>query len=215
MIGPCTTHSFRRFRRTSFDPCRTFVDERIGEESKKATLILDRRVRTEAALEDLGREARKSTGESSKAVRMEADKVAAEARKVAGTSLKAVDLELRTVLSELQRTDLAAMPDEAFIETRNELENRILSTTENHSALLRSVWDQLQAIDVTGESSTAEQLMAMEQRNIALEEQAEADAQLAQLGMAIEIINHEFSGTIRSVRGGLRELKAWADVNAG
>ena len=31
--------------------------------------------------------------------------------------------------------------------------------------------------------------------------------------MAIEIINHEFSGTIRSVRGGLRKLKAWADVN--
>ena len=56
--------------------------------------------------------------------------------------------------------------------------------------------------------------MAIEQRNILLEEEAEADAQLAQLGMAIEIINHEFSGTIRSVRNGLRKLKAWADANA-
>ena len=70
--------------------------------------------------------------------------------------------------------------------------------------MLRSVLEQLQAIDVTGESSTAEQLMAIEQRNLLLEEEAEADAQLAQLGMAIEIINHEFSGTIRSVRNGLR-----------
>ena len=57
--------------------------------------------------------------------------------------------------------------------------------------------------------------MAIEQRNLLLEEEAEADAQLAQLGMAIEIINHEFSGTIRSVRNGLRKLKAWADVNEG
>ena len=57
--------------------------------------------------------------------------------------------------------------------------------------------------------------MAIEQRNLLLEEEAEADTQLAQLGMAIEIINHEFAATIRSVRNGLRKLKAWADVNEG
>ena len=33
--------------------------------------------------------------------------------------------------------------------------------------------------------------------------------------MAIEIINHEFAGTIRSVRNNLRRLRAWADANAG
>ena len=107
------------------------------------------------------------------------------------------------------------MPDESFVETRDALESRIQKVTEDQSGLLRSILEQLQAIDVTGESSTTEQLMAVEQRSILLEEEAEADAQLAQLGMAIEIINHEFSGTIRSVRNGLRKLKAWADVNAG
>ena len=107
------------------------------------------------------------------------------------------------------------MPDELFVETRDALETRVMKVTEEQGALLRSVLEQLQAVDVTGESSTAEQLMAIEQRNLLLEEEAEADAQLAQLGMAIEIINHEFSGTIRSVRNGLRRLKAWADVNEG
>jgi signal transduction histidine kinase len=95
------------------------------------------------------------------------------------------------------------------------LESRIQKVTEDQGALLRSILEQLQAIDVTGESSTAEQLMAIEQRNLSLEEEADTDAQLAQLGMAIEIINHEFSGTIRSIRDGLRKLKAWADVNEG
>ena len=80
---------------------------------------------------------------------------------------------------------------------------------------MRTVLEQLQTVDVTGESSTADQLMAIEQRNLLLEEEADADAQLAQLGMAIEIINHEFSGTIRSIRNGLRKLKAWADTNEG
>ncbi len=91
----------------------------------------------------------------------------------------------------------------------------MLSVTEEQGALLRTVLEQLEAVDVTGETSTAEQLMAIEQRNLLLEEEVEADAQLTQLGMAIEIIGHEFSGTIRSVRNGLRRLKAWADVNEG
>ena len=204
---------FASLQENVFRPARELVEELIGEEARKARLSLDRRVRTEAALEDLGREARKTTGDSSRAVRAEANKVASVARDAAGKSLKTVEFELRTVLSEVQRTDLAEMPDESFVETRDVLESRILKVTEDQRALLRSILEQLQAIDMTGESSTAEQLMAIEQRNLLLEEEAEADAQLAQLGMAIEIINHEFSGTIRSVRSGLRKLKAWADVN--
>ena len=206
---------FASLQENVFKPARELVEELIGEEVRKARLSLDRRVRTEAALDNLGQEARKTTRESSQEVKAEADKVASEARNVAGGSLKAVELELRAVLSEFQRIDITEMPDESFVETRDALESRILKVTEDQRALLGSVLEQLQAIDVTGESSTAEQLMAIEQRNLLLEKEAEADAQLAQLGMAIEIINHEFSGTIRSVRNGLRKLKAWADVNEG
>ena len=198
-----------------FRPARDIIDELVGEEARTAALSLDRRVRTEAVLDGLGQEARQTTGKSGQAVRAEANKVATKAREVAGRSLKTVESELREVLSEFQRVDLAGMTDERFVETRSALESRVLKVTEEQGAVLRSLLEQLQAIDVTGKSSTLEQLMAIEQRNLLLEEEAEADAQLAQLGMAIEIINHEFSGTIRSVRNGLRRLKAWADVNEG
>ena len=196
-------------------PARDIVDELIGREAKKAALSLDRRVRTEAALDGLGQEARRTTGQSGRAVRTEADRVASKARDVAGQSLKTVESELREVLSEFQRIDLTGMSEERFVETRDALETRVLKVAEEQGALLGSVLEQLQAVDAMGGTSTAEQLMAIEQRNLRLEEEAEADAQLAQLGMAIEIINHEFSGTIRSVRNGLRKLKAWADVNEG
>ena len=206
---------FASLQEDVFRPARELIEEIIGEEAKKAELSLDRRVRTEAALENLVQESRKTIGDSVRAVRTEADEVASKTRDVADRSLKAVESELRAVLSEFQRIDLAGMPNELFVETRDALENRILKITKDQRALLISVWDQLQAIDVTGESSTAEQLMAIEQRNLLLEEEAEADAQLAQLGMAIEIINHEFAGTVRSIRSGLRKLKAWADSNEG
>ncbi len=206
---------FAMLQENVFRPARELVEGLIGEEVRKAELSLDRRVRTEAALESLGREVRMTTGESGRAVRREADKVASEAREVAGRSLKTVETKMREVLSDFQRIDLAVMPDDVFVETRSALEIRVVKTTEEQRALLSSILEQLQAIDVTGESSISEQLMAIEQRNILLEEKAEADAQLAHLGMAIEIINHEFSATIRSIRSGLRKLKSWADMNEG
>ena len=196
-----------------FRPARELIDDIFGEKATNARLAIDRRIRTEAALEDLGKEARKTTGDGTRAVRNEAEKVAQDVRKVAGTCLRTVEDELRLVLTEFQRTDLSEMPDDTFVETRDSLERRLLTVTEEQSDLLATILDQLQAVDVTGESSTAEQLMAIEQRNILLEEEAEADLQLAQLGMAVEIINHEFSGTIRAIRDSLRKLKAWADVN--
>ena len=198
-----------------FGPARKMIGGLIGEEVRKATLSLDRRARTESVLDGLGRTARKTTNELVQEVRAQADRIASGVHDTAVKSLKTVESELREVLSEFQRIDLESMSDELFVETRNELEARLLSVTEEQRALLISVLDQLQAIDVTGESPTAQQLMAIEQRNILLEEEAEAGAQLAQLGMAIEIINHEFSGAVRSIRIGLRRLKAWADANEG
>ena len=206
---------FKSLQEDVFKPAKQIVDELIDEEARKAELSLDRLIRTETVLESLSKEARKSTGKSGQAVKAEADKVASKARTVAKKSLTTVESELREVLSEFQRIDLARMPDEIFVDTRNALENRVLKVAEEQGTLLRSVLEQLQSVDMTGKNSTSEQLMAIEQRNLLLEEEAEAAAQLAQLGMAIEIINHEFAGTIRSLRNSLRKLKAWADVNKG
>ncbi len=206
---------YSSLQKAVFRPAWNRIDEIIGEEVRKAKLSLSLRVRTEAALNDLGQKVRKDTVRSGQNVRAEADEVATRAREVAAQSLKGVESELREVFSEFQRIDFAGMSDDLFIETREELETRVLNVAEDHRVLLQSVLEQLQSVDVTGDISTAEQLMAIEQRNLLLEEKAGADTQLAQLGMAIEIINHEFSGTIRSIRIGLRRLKAWADVNEG
>ena len=53
----------------------------------------------------------------------------------------------------------------------------------------------------------------MEEELLAYRERAEADLELIQLGMAIDIINHEFNQTVDSIRRNIRRLKAWADAN--
>ncbi len=206
---------FLSLQENVFIPLSKNLNELIDEELNKSSISLERRVRTEAVLDELGREVRRKVGKSGKAINIETKSIAEKAKIAARNSLNTVEGEFKEVISNLQRLDLTEMSNEDFVETRDDLEMRILNVTEEQNKMLESILEQLKSIDLTGENSASDYLMAIEQRNILLEEEAEVDAQLVQLGMAIEIINHEFSGTVRSIRKGLRKLKAWADINEG
>ena len=169
-------------KRTSSAPLADLIADIVGEEADKARLVIDRRIRTEAALDDLGREARQETSNSSRAVKAKADDVAVEVGQVARACLRTVESELRSVVSEFQRADLTDLPDQAFVEMRDDMEQRILTVTEDQSTLLESILDQLQAVDTTGEDSATDQLVAIEQRNLLLEEEMEADMHLGAAG---------------------------------
>ncbi len=196
-----------------FIPTRELIEETVRAEAEKAHVQIDRRLQVKTTLEELAVQAKRQTRDSGNIVKQEAHRVASGVRNVASTCLSEVESELRSVVSEFQRVDVSKLQDADFVETRNALEARILGVAENKSSLLGSLIDQLKAVELTGETSALDQLVAIEQRNVALEEEVEADLQLAQLGMAVEIINHEFHATIRSIRNNLRRLKAWADIN--
>ena len=205
--------AFSQLSETVFRQTRELIEDLVHDEANKARVELDRRLRVEASLDELANQAKKQTRDSGTNARQEADRVATEVRSVASTCLGEVEAEFRAVVSEFQRIDISELTDENFIEKRDVLESRILEVGGEKSSLLDSLLEQLRAIDTSGETSALDQLVAIEQRNILLEEEAEADLQLTQLGMAVEIINHEFNATIRSVRNNLRRLKAWADIN--
>lgn len=54
---------------------------------------------------------------------------------------------------------------------------------------------------------------ALEEDLISLRERAEADLELTQLGMAINVVSHEFENNVNGIRSSLRRLKAWSDKN--
>src|SRR5690606_28539371 len=77
---------------------------------------------------------------------------------------------------------------------------------------------QLQAIywekDPDNNIITNDQIAdAMAEELDELRERVQADIELSQLGLAVGVIHHEFIGTIKSIRGSLKDLRAWADVN--
>ena len=205
--------AFKHLKATVFRPTRDMIEEMIGEVVERDELLLDRRARIQDSLDHLVKTTQQATGRSGRQVQGAASELVRKAKETASQSLKEVDNEFCAVVSEFQRTNVSDMAQEQFVEKRVELENRIRKVGEDQIASLNFVLEQLQAISFKTEHSVGEQLMAVEQRNIRLEEEAEMDTQLAQIGMAIEIINHEFSGTVRAIRIALRRLKAWADTN--
>ena len=207
------TAMFSGLTENVFHPTRQLIEDIVGDQAAKARIAIDRRLRAESALDELAQHAKRQTRDRSANVRREADRVASELHGVASACIREVEDELRAVVTEFQRTDSSHLTDEDFVATRDSLESRIIKVSEDRTALLESLLAQLEAIDLSGDTSTLDQLVAVEQRSLALEEEVEVDLQLAQLGMAVEVINHEFNATVRSLRNNLRRLKAWADVN--
>jgi signal transduction histidine kinase len=56
-------------------------------------------------------------------------------------------------------------------------------------------------------------MRALEEELIAHRERAQVDVEMIQLGMAVDVLSHEFDDSIRAVRGNLRRLSAWANEN--
>lgn len=67
--------------------------------------------------------------------------------------------------------------------------------------------------DIHAVTNSLDEVEALETDLEALRERADEDLEMIQLGTAIEIINHEFEGTVNAIRRSLRRIKSWADAN--
>jgi len=198
---------------TVFAEAASLIEDTVGAQAERARLQLDRRIRIDRALRELAEEARKTAKAEAADTRSSLERVGGEVRKAVTESIGQVEKVLREVLSEFERLDVSTLDDAQAVAERNRLEVRIVQVREAEQRFLQYVRAQIEAINLGEGVGQLDEIEALEQRTLALEERAEADLQLSQLGMAVEIINHEFNSTVRSIRSSLRKLKAWADVN--
>ncbi|MFA4846333.1 MAG: ATP-binding protein, partial [Patescibacteria group bacterium] len=205
--------AFEKLQETVFDPTNALVEAEVSVEAQKARLELDRRIRIENALNDLSAEARKTAKAERDQTLTSMDKVYKEVRVATRDSLAEVEGVLKDVFAEFARLDVSEMEDAKLVEARNALETRITQAKDKEQQFLQYVRAQLEVIDFSDNLAQLDQMEALEQRSLALEEQADMDLQLTQLGMAIGVINHEFNSSIGMIRDSLPRLGAWADLN--
>ncbi len=133
-------------------------------------------------------------------------------------AIMGLESHLNEIASRIQQTNVDDMSDSNLVDLRLGIESDIRDTASKRKYLVDAITNQLSAIsvelDADGEIATASDTIgAMEEELLELQERADFDLQLTQLGMAVEIIDHEFQAVIRSIRKNLQRFHAWADVN--
>ena len=179
---------------------------------------VSRRLRFDAAAEEARRVARQavtiSRRNSEEQLRVTSELVSNAVRE----ALADLESELSEIAQRVQSTDLEILHDAEIVQLRINLDLEIEAIASDKQEQLDAIALQLAAITVSpddaGDMITQVDVVgAVEEELLALQERAEADLELTQLGMAIEIIDHEFQASIRSIRSNLRRFRAWADVN--
>ncbi|END9081519.1 TPA: ATP-binding protein [Yersinia enterocolitica] len=138
------------------------------------------------------------------------------AKKIIKESREEAKKNFNIIQSSLSSNDLRGHSHELIYELKLNLEKKIDLSSGNIIEHMDNLAHQLKTIkenqtNETGNSVSA--LAALESQYEALKEEHYKNIELAQLGMAIGVIHHEFESHIRTIRRSLKELKPWADKN--
>ena len=197
-----------------FTPAYSEIDEAV----QRIDIDVNRRRRFDAGTEAAQNAARSIIAERQRASRAMLQETSNRITDVIKDATEDFDTTLGNIGQRLQRTDLNDLSDAEIVQLSLDLDNEIEAVALDKGELLEAISQQLKSITFTREESgeiitQLDMEGAAEEELLALSERAEADLELTQLGMAIEIIDHEFQATIRSVRSNLTRLRAWANIN--
>jgi len=196
-----------------FRPALDRVDQLVAETAERLNLQLDARKRITGILEDLAMRERRRTRALQGEVRKNLEELRERALDVTRSSLANVEGAVRSTLIALEHSDAETMSEDDLRSTRESLERSIERVAEEQTTLLTRLRDQLKAAATLEALDRDDLVQALEGE---LEERREREVesmQLAQMGMAIGIVHHEFHAVIRSVRENIRRLQTWADRN--
>lgn len=157
---------------------------------------------------------------------------AGDARKKVSSALEKLDIEIRATISrtwsdlsnqvevvksDLARTEVAKLTPEEIEARRDRLIEQVRSSADRSTQLLDALGDQLRSVmdGMAAQNSLIDVAAALESENDELKERVDQYADLAQVGMALGLVQHEFSGQVRNINRGLDALKPWADSNRG
>ena len=193
-----------------FKPFQEEVAETLGAVAAQARVYIDQRKRLEERIKALGAERKKDLAEASRQANATASDTRQTVFAITERARLALDETIRSIQVDLNRTDLGTMEPKKIEEMRQRWEEQLADIEGRHRSALMAARDMLASLAENLRSSDGEEpaqvMEALESRMLALEEQADEDFEMVQLGLAVAIINHEFAASIKRIRQSVQEL---------
>ena len=212
------TAEFERLDSEVFESFSTEVAQTLGAKAKEAKLGIDQRKRLSELIRQQAESGRKAVTEKARQVRSSADDTRSSALEFTRAAIREMQETISTVEVEFAQKNLVDLSKEEIERLRDGFEERIETVGRKNRETLDKIRDMLIAISGSIVQDTeifdSDIVEAMDQELQELREQADTDAEMVQLGLAVAVINHEFEAAIKGVRGALRELRPWANSNA-
>ena len=199
-----------------FKPYEAEIEAYVSNAAREAGIPLSDAVRLDFAVSTHKTSALKTVRQLHSDVNVLVKDIATTVRKETRGCLIALNHTIDDVVAEVERLQRTPRNQDSIAEIREKLVGKIdlVSGTEREKLerlhlqlnLVKSIWDR------DGYDS-AELTEVMQEELFELKAQREFHLELAQVGMALNTISHEFDKTVGALRNGLRRLKAWADAN--
>ena len=199
-----------------FEEAAVAISETVSRAAQREKVTVNLRERVRSVLGDRLLEYRTRLD----SLTNEADRGMEEARReFSSAKVKSLEPASRAVASiekMVDELDDSGLGEESVEMIQRRLDTDVDKRVAEAEGELRALIGQVSAITRTFsivDTGVIEEAAALEEELLALQDQIDTNLELAQLGMAVQVINHEFRAAIRTIRRRLRDLKAWADVN--
>ncbi len=209
-----------RLQEEVFEPAQVAIEEAVRDAGDSQRAAIARRLRFEASVDEATREGLELTASERRRLSHAADAASERSRALGRDGLRAIEEVTQRIRAEVARTDVSKLPDEEFVRSRSALEEEVASVAQAQARALSSVAEQLEGLvwPENGQGPLVTKLDEIEALETDLEgfrDRSEQDLELTQLGMAVEVINHEFQTTIKAIRSNIQRLGNWAAANPG
>lgn len=209
---------FKQINDTIIEKAYAEIDNLVDEIKAKLNLEISKRKRLENAVNLISEEALSLN----KKKKNETNEIAASVTKRIKDLTTELMIELDNQIKEVKTkfTSLGIQNSENFdlVKERSRMEREIDGVSKRNTEIMERIIRQFESFyierDETGEIITSDQISdAMSEELDDLRTKLQTDVELSQLGLAVGIVHHEFSSTVGSIRRGLKDLKAWSDVD--
>ena len=192
------------------------IETIVSHTAKQARIPVNNLARINDAVSTKADDARKVTNRLKKDNEVALEELTVKARGTIRASSRAVAKVVDDVIAELEHLKNTAGRIADVSERREELEARIEEVFLTEKARLEKLRLQFSTMEVFWEEDgygAVELTEALEEELEALRDQRDADLALAQIGLVINIVSHEFEKTVSGLREGFRRLSSWANAN--
>lgn len=207
--------SFDELDHSIFKLLEKKLKSRISETARSIPGKFDQRRRFDIALQSVKkqteRQAKKIKKETNDEVRELKDRVIAEVK----GHMFALNNIIEKTFSDVEQKDISELSDAEIEQLQYKMEQYLEDAAEKELSALESIRDQLGLLSdaLLNKESITEVTSALEEQSEAFKDQLDMYAEMAQIGTAVGIVQHEFATVFKLLEDYIKQLRGWATTN--